>query len=138
MSSDAPEPTRKRSSEDRLRPHPAERFALPQHAFDLHETARELKAEQVAAPNKGHRQKTLYRHGKATVALFVFNAGAGLVEHQAAGTVTIHVIDGRMHIRAADSEHVFGPGGLLILAPNVEHDVHAIEDSIMLLQVHLE
>lgn len=126
-----------RNSDERLRPHPADRFAAAQHAFDLRAAARELKAEQVAAP-KGHRQKTLFRHGKATVALFVFDAGASLPNHKAAGTVTIHVIDGRMRIRTAESEHTFGPGGLLILAPNVEHDVQAIEDSIMLLQVHLE
>jgi quercetin dioxygenase-like cupin family protein len=128
------------AGDDRLREPPVERFAADQHAFNLRAEVEALKAEH-APSSKGHRQKTLYKRGNATIALFRFEKGGGLATHKTNGTVTIHVIEGRLRIGAAGSqpaEHILGSDQLVILAPNVGHDVHAIEPSTMLLQVHLD
>jgi len=128
---------------DRTRQSPIERFSAPQHAFDLCAEVESLKAEHLPA-TKRHRQKTLYKRGRATIALFVFNKDAGLANHQAAGVVTIHAINGRLRIKArntdesVESTHILTSGNILILAPNVLHEVYALEESAMLLQVHLE
>ena len=119
----------------RPREHPDLRFAPPQLAIDLRAAARELAQ---APPRRGHWQKALYRHGRVTVALFTFEAGADLPDHVAAGTVTINVLDGRLRVSAGGAEHLLPAGNLLILAPGVRHAVHAEEASTMLLQVHLD
>jgi quercetin dioxygenase-like cupin family protein len=126
------------SSSGRLREHPEARFAASRHQFDLHAAARELAAEP-ATPIRGHRQKTLYRHGRLTVALFAFEPGASLPPHTAAGAVTINVLEGHLRVRTPGEQHDLPAGNLLVLAPSVEHDVAAGEQpSVMLLQVHLD
>jgi quercetin dioxygenase-like cupin family protein len=119
----------------RSREHPETRFAPLQHVFDLRSVVREL-AETPA--RRGHRQKALYRHGRLTVALFTFEQGASLADHVADGVVSISVLDGQVRVQSGGEEHVLDAGGLLILAPGVRHDVFAIEQSTMLLQVYLE
>lgn len=132
--------TNQSASADRLRQPPIERFAADQHPFDLRAEIESLKAEH-APSSKGHRQKTLYKRGDATVALFRFERGGGLASHKTNGTVTIHVIEGKLRIGTLDAggiaEHVLTAAQLVVLAPSVPHDVHALEDSTMLLQVHL-
>ena len=121
---------------DRTRAHPEERFAPAAQAFDLETAARELQSEpSVAAP--GRRQKTLYRYGNASLALFLFEAGAGLKEHRAAGTVFIQVLSGRLTVQAQGERHVLPAGRVLVMAPDVPHDVQAEEESRMLLSVSL-
>jgi quercetin dioxygenase-like cupin family protein len=127
---------------DRKREHPDVRFAAAQHSFDLHAVVRELLAEPATSV-RGHRQKTLYRHGRLTVALFAFDGGGSLPPHTAAGAVTINVLQGRLRVRTPDEEHDLPAGNLLVLAPGVQHDVAAPgpaagEPSVMLLQVHLD
>jgi quercetin dioxygenase-like cupin family protein len=132
----------KQDRSDRLRTHPEERFAAPQHLIDLDRATAELRAEGGPggrAAGQRHRQKTLYRHGQATVALFLFDKGAQLAAHKAAGTVVIQVLDGQLQVDAEGGErHQLTPGQLLVLAPSVVHDVSAEEPSRMLLTVHLE
>src|SRR5687768_5284587 len=109
---------------DRLRPHPEERFDPPQHAFDLAKAAEELRAEPLPGERK-HRQKTLYRHGPVTVALFLFEPGAGMPPHEAEGVVTVHVLEGRLRMSAEGAAHDLAAGQMLIMAPGVRHDVRA-------------
>jgi quercetin dioxygenase-like cupin family protein len=122
---------------DRTRAHPDERFAPPAQAFDLDAAARELSAEPPGGSQR-HRQKTLYRHGNSTLALFLFPAGTGLREHRTNGTVFIHVVSGRMTVTAQGERHELSAGRVLVMAPDVPHDVHAEQDSRMLLTVSLE
>jgi quercetin dioxygenase-like cupin family protein len=122
---------------DRRRQAPVERFAASQHTFDLRQAAAELAAEPSVTTQR-HRQKTLYRHGRATIALFLFEAGSSMPTHTAAGAVTINVLEGRLTVKAADQQHDLPAGRLLVLASGVPHDVVAAERSIMLLQVHLD
>ena len=131
MTQDASQPT------NRSRTHPDERFAAQAQQFDLDVAAGEL-AREAASGSQGHRQKTLYRHGNSTLAMFLFPAGTGLREHRAGGTVFIQVLAGRLTVTAQGHRHDLSAGGVLVMAPDVPHDVHAEQDSRMLLTVSLE
>jgi quercetin dioxygenase-like cupin family protein len=123
--------------EDRLRTPPAERFAGQRHVFSLGSVLEELRAEDHPA-RSGHRQMALFRRGPVTKVLFSFEEGGRLEEHSAPGLVSIHVLDGRLDIAAGGQEHELEGGDVLVLDPNVPHDVRARQRSAMLLTVHLE
>jgi quercetin dioxygenase-like cupin family protein len=122
---------------DRLRQHPRQRFAAPQHPFDLEAVAAKLRQE-VQSGQAGHRQETLYKHGPMSVALFLFGKLTRLAAHRTKGVVIIQVIKGHLRVTADAQPHDLHAGGLLVLAPGVEHDVVARQESEMLLTVHLE
>lgn len=122
---------------DRTRTHPAERFAAEAQAFDLDAAAAEL-AREATAGHGGHRQKTLYRHGHSSLALFVFQPASELREHRTSGTVFIQVLRGRLTVHAAGQRHDLPAGRVLVMAPGVPHDLHAEELTHMLLTVSLQ
>jgi quercetin dioxygenase-like cupin family protein len=124
------------SGSERGRTHPDERFAPPAQAFDLVSAARELSSEANTGGH-GHRQKTLYRYGNTTLAFFLFDAGARMREHRAAGTVFIQVLQGRLSVQAQDERHDLEAGQVLVMSPNVSHDLYAEQASQMLLTVSL-
>jgi quercetin dioxygenase-like cupin family protein len=125
------------SKPERLRPHPEPRFAAPQHAFNLEETAAKLQQE-LHAGQSGHRQEVLYKRGPMSVSLFLFGHLTRLAPHRAKGVVTIQVLKGHLKVTAEGQAHDLHAGHLLVLAPGVEHDVVAREESQMLLTVHLD
>ena len=122
---------------DRRRQHPSERFHPAQHAIDLGEAAAQLLAEAPSGA-RTQRQKTLYRHGRVTVALFLFDAGDHMPQHVAEGVVTVHVLEGRLKMSAEGQSHDLIAGQVLVLAPGVRHDVRADEPTRMLLTVCLD
>ena len=122
---------------DRPREAPSERLAPPFGSFNLRKAAQELEAEPRPTAN-GHRQKVLARHGGATVAIYLFDAGAELKPHAAAGTVTIQCIEGELALTADGAPVPLHPGELLVMAPNVRHGVRALQRSILLLTVSLQ
>ena len=122
---------------ERLRQHPDERFQSRQHQIDLAEVAAQLAAEPLTG-TRIHRQETIYRHGPVTVALFLFDAGARMVEHAAEGVVTVHVLEGRLKMSVEAQTHDLGAGQMLLMAPGVKHDVYAERPTRMLLTVCLE
>lgn len=124
-------------SGQRLRTHPDERFRAEQRKLDLEQAMTELLAEDRPSGH-GHRQKTLYKHGGATIALFHFDAGGHLAPHRSQATVSIHVLDGHLRVGAGSESYELTAGQLVVLAPGVLHNVNAVAPSRMLLHVHLE
>ncbi len=122
---------------DRLRPAPTERFAGQSHIYNLDTALKELRAETHPARN-GHRQKTIFHRIPVTKVLFAFDAGGALANHSAHGLVTIHVLEGRLMVQADEQDHELNAGEILILNPDVPHDVRASQASAMLLTVHME
>jgi quercetin dioxygenase-like cupin family protein len=125
------------ASEERLRPHPAERFAGAERALDLTAALRALRAE--ARPSvSGHRQIALLHHGPIRLVLFAFEPGGHLPKHQTAGWVTIQVLRGSLRVGTPTDVHALGTGQILALAPDVPHDVAATDEADMLLGVYPE
>src|SRR6476661_235647 len=103
--------------EERLRPHPSDRFAGESHVFDLKGTLSDLRAEAHSAKN-GHRQATIFHRAPVTHVLFDFEPGGELADHTAHGLVTIHVLEGRITVQTTE-KHELGAGMMLILSPGV-------------------
>ena len=122
------------ASDDRLRPHPSERFAGAEHLLNLQAALSSLRAEARPSGN-GHRQIALMHQGPVRLLLFAFEAGGRMPQHAAPGWVTIHVLRGMLHVRTPDALHALGGGMLLSLAPDVLHDVEAPEETDMLLGI---
>jgi hypothetical protein len=75
--------------EARLRRAPVERFAGPEHVYNLAEIAEKLRTEPHPATN-GHRQITIAHHGSVALVLFDFealDAGAGFESGMASALV---------------------------------------------------
>jgi quercetin dioxygenase-like cupin family protein len=123
------------TSDPRRRPRPSERFAGTEHALDVREALRALRAEAGPSAN-GHRQITLIHHGPVRLVLFAFDAAGSMPEHRAPGWVTIHVLRGGLRVRTPDTQHVLGQGQILALAPDVPHDLESTEETDMLLGVY--
>lgn len=123
------------ATDDRLRPHPGDRFAEPVQHLDLGAAAARLRAEPHDAIG-GHRQIALFRNGPVTLVLFTLEAGAQLKEHRTDGVVTIHLLGGKIDVGCAGGTHQLSPGQIVALAPGISHEVHAHAPSEMLLSVH--
>lgn len=123
-------------SDDRLRTPPTERFGGETHVFSLGDTLAKLRAEDHPARD-GHRQITLLHRPQVTQVLFSFAAGGHLDSHSARGVVTIHVLEGTLRVAAPGVDHELRANELIVLDPDVPHDVRAPEPAAMLLTVHL-
>lgn len=122
--------------DSRLRPAPAQRFEGPSHEFDLDAVAEQLRTEKHPVRH-GHRQMTLFQRDHITHVVFVFDADGHMPEHSAPGLVTIHVHRGRVEVTERGEVHELPAGRLLVLDPKVAHEVRALEESVMLLTVHV-
>jgi quercetin dioxygenase-like cupin family protein len=61
-------------------------------------------------------------------------AGTTLGEHENPGEATVHVLSGRVRL-GADGDAWEGRRGDLIVIPPARHDLHAVEDAVVLLTV---
>jgi len=122
---------------ERLRQAPVGRFAGQSHIFDLGAMLSDLRAEDHPTQN-GHRQMTIFHRLPVAKVLFAFEPGGELANHSAHGLVTIHVLEGRLMVQADGHDHELSVGQVLILNPDVLHDVRASEASAMLLTVNME
>lgn len=120
----------------RLRRAPAERFAGPEHLFDLSAVADGLRSEPQTVRD-GHRQITLFRRDDFALVLFDFDAGGVLSDHAAEGYVAIQALSGSLQVSTPGGNHALDAGSVLVLAPGVRHDVAASVPSRMLLTVNL-
>jgi quercetin dioxygenase-like cupin family protein len=103
--------------------------------FSLTALARQHLELAHAAPS-GRSSSTVYggheHHLRQTV--IALTAGQALSEHQNPGEATIHVLTGRVRLRAGDTSWEGSPGDLIVV-PDSTHDLQALEDSAVLLTV---
>ncbi len=120
---------------DQDRQPPRERFAGPEHAFDLRELADGLRDETTLARD-GHRQMTIFHKLHLTLIVFDFEAGGRLADHQAEAHVAIQSLSGVLEVSTPNGTHRLPAGSVLVLDPGVMHDVAAPGPAQMLLTVH--
>jgi hypothetical protein len=72
------------------------------------------------------------------LALYLFESGSKLPNHVVDGPIILHVLDGEVAIRTSSSDYQLSAGQLLRLAPRVEHDISALQESRLLLTFCLE
>lgn len=85
--------------------------------------------------DRGRKAVTLAKQDDLSVVLMAIRAGDRLAEHSAAGTVTIHVLEGHVRVNVGD-EVIEGREGILVqLANGLRHDVDAQTDALVLITV---
>ena len=107
--------------------------ADPFMEFELGTELERLKAEN--AWSTGHNARTLIKYSDFRVVLMALAANAHLPEHRAGGRLSVQVLSGHIRVKALGRTFVLRSGGLLALDQGVPHDVHAIEDSAVLLTI---
>jgi quercetin dioxygenase-like cupin family protein len=90
--------------------------------------ARTSRAGRSAETVFGGHEQTL----RQTV--IAMTAGTTLAEHENPGEATAHVLSGRIRL-GSGKDSWEGRKGDLILIPPARHDLHAIQDSVVLLTV---
>lgn len=113
---------------------PSERFAGDTGTLDLEREATDL-LEHAVGSEHGHAQRTLYRHGGVTIAMFAFREHATLPPHAVDGVVSVHVLRGRVTMTAGDSRFELVAAHLVRMTPKVTHDVSASSPSVVLIHI---
>ena len=105
------------------------------HKFSLVAQTRQ-RLETARTASSGRSAKTVYggheRILRQTVIALV--KGQQLSEHENPGEATVHVLQGRVRLTAADVSWE-GSGGDLLVVPEVSHSLLALEDVAVLLTV---
>lgn len=101
--------------------------------FDLNSEMNE--AESKKPWQSGHYAKTLYKKHDFRVVLLSMERGAHLKEHHADGTISVHVLKGKLRMNVGGKAHELPAGSLFTLAASIRHDVEALEDSAFLLTI---
>jgi len=105
------------------------------HKMSLDALAR-AQLELAAAAPSGRSAETVYGGHEQVLrqTLIALTSGTSLSEHENPGEATVHVLSGRVQLRAgADSWD--GRAGDLIVIPSSRHSLHAVETAVVLLTV---
>jgi quercetin dioxygenase-like cupin family protein len=101
--------------------------------FDLPAEIHRLHGETTW--NTGQNARTLIKYDDFRVVLIALAADAGMQEHKAEGRISIHLLSGHIQMTASGRTFNLRSGGLLALDHGVAHDVHAFEESALLLTI---
>ena len=101
--------------------------------FDLSSEIAEAAQKKPWA--SGHFAKMLFKKHDLRVLLISMEPGAHMKEHHADGTISIHVLNGRIRVNVAGKPHELAAGNLFTLGASIRHDVEALDDSAFLLTI---
>ncbi|GBD14116.1 hypothetical protein HRbin24_02167 [bacterium HR24] len=103
-------------------------FHLPQHLAEL---------RQALGPTQQRRGLPLVKQDNLSLVLTLLRAGGHIAEHDTGGVTLVHVLEGKVRLRAGGNEAQLGPGDLASIGPGVAHDLEAIEDAAFTVTVAL-
>lgn len=101
--------------------------------FELSAEVDRLRGETTW--NTGQNARTLIKYDDFRVVLIALAAEARMREHKAEGRISIHMLSGHIQLKASGRTFNLRSGGLLALDQGVSHDVHALEESALLLTI---
>ncbi|HEU5033952.1 MAG TPA: cupin domain-containing protein [Mycobacteriales bacterium] len=92
--------------------------------------------DRARASSAGRSAETVFGGHEHTLrqTLVALSAGTTMGEHENPGEATAHVLTGRVRL-GAGSDSWEGRRGDLIIVPPSRHDLHALEDAVVLLTV---
>ena len=108
-------------------------MAAPLLEFDLASEVERLRNEPEWS--SGQNAKTLVKYDDLRVVLIALRAGARIPNHETAGRISIHTVQGHVRVRAQDQLRDLPMGTVLALDQGLPHDVEALEDSAILLTI---
>ena len=100
-------------------------------AFDLGEEMQIVRDELA----EGHARiaRTLVKEGPLRLTLVGLGPGGALHEHEAAGPVTIHILEGELELNAGGETRLHRVGALIALDRRVRHAVSSPRGALLLL-----
>jgi quercetin dioxygenase-like cupin family protein len=110
-----------------LHPHPASELPVVDVGV-AGDRMRELAPWRV----HGHAAATLVREDDLRIVLLELRRGARLQEHKTTARVSVHVLRGRVRLSAGERRVTLTAGQLVVLDPDIAHDVEADVDSALL------
>ena len=66
----------------------------------------------------------------------VFREGQSMKAHKTSFPITVMIVSGEIDFGVEGQRMIFGAGDVIAVEPNVIHDLHALEDSIVRLSLH--
>ena len=105
----------------------------PWLAFDLAGQIDQLRHEPYW--QSGRNSKTLVHYPDLRLVLTALRADATIHEHRTSGRLAVQTLDGHVRMHAGGEEFDLPAGRLLTVDQCVPFDLHAIEDSAVLLTV---
>jgi quercetin dioxygenase-like cupin family protein len=102
--------------------------------FDLAEQIAELRRDEKYV-RTGRLGRTLVKEGELRLTMTVLAEGAEVGTHQAAAPMTLQVLEGRLQYRVGDEQHELGAAEFLFFGPGHAQDIHALEDTALLLTI---
>jgi quercetin dioxygenase-like cupin family protein len=113
---------------------PTHQMARSLLTFDLGAEVERLQTEE--SWKQGTRNaKTLVKELDLRIVVIVMRPGGRMAEHRAPGRISIQTLTGRLRLCALDQTINLGVGEVLVLDPDVAHDVEALEESAFLLTI---
>ena len=111
----------------------SERFTMQKQSLDA---LGRQHLEHAKASSAGRSSETVYGGHEHILrqTLMALIAGTTMAEHESPGEATAHVLSGRIRIGAGEDSWEGRTGDIIIIPPS-RHDLHAIEDSVVLLTV---
>jgi quercetin dioxygenase-like cupin family protein len=84
------------------------------------------------------RSKTLVKTTRLELIRLLLPAGKEISEHQVAGEITVQCLEGQVDFTSNDVTRSLSAGQLVYLAGGAKHSLRALEDSSLLLTIHLQ
>ncbi len=100
--------------------------------FDLAAIDRLLRSED-AYRRDGHTARTLVREPAIRIVVVVMKAGARIAEHRAQEITSIQSLTGAVRLSLTDRALDLAAGRVLVVPPDLRHQVEAVADSALLL-----
>jgi quercetin dioxygenase-like cupin family protein len=101
--------------------------------FDLTRELEQLHRESEW--KQGQNARTLVKTADLRVVLIALKEGARIPGHQTKGRISLQTLVGHLLVRAAGRTFDLPTGSLLVLDPDVRHDVEATTESAFLLTI---
>lgn len=108
-------------------------LAGPVLQFDLGSEIEQMRREE--AWQSGRNAKTLVKYPDFRIVLILMKPNTRMIEHKAAGRISIHALAGRVRLHLPDQTVDIPAGSVLALERAVPHDVEALEESAFLLSI---
>lgn len=88
--------------------------------------------DSSALERHGRSARLLFEHGDLHVLMVALAPGAAMPEHSVEGPALVQALRGEAVVRAGDDAWTLSPGGLLSIAPGLDHSVETVGGCVLL------
>ncbi len=106
----------------------------PNLTFDVAAQVDEMRHDENYA-RTGRVGRTLVKDKAFRLTLVVLAKGVEVGTHHAESPMTLQPVRGRLHYRVGDEHFEIGQGELLFFGPGHAQDIHALDDTALLLTI---